>query len=82
VLLFVSCLHFAELPHVVGWVHLASMLFPCHVLSLSYVYILCSHNTKRATYIFNFIVFYTHNTYVPRSRPRNVSLCFAQTHRA
>jgi len=45
-----------------GWVHLASMLFPCHVLSLSYVYILCSHNTKRATYIFNFIVFYTHNT--------------------
>lgn len=45
-----------------GWVHLASMLFPCHVLSLSYVYILCSHSTKRATYIFNFIVFYTHNT--------------------
>jgi hypothetical protein len=45
-----------------GWVHLASMLFPCHVLSLSYVYILCSQNTKRATYIFNFIVFYTHNT--------------------
>jgi hypothetical protein len=45
-----------------GWVHLASMLFPCHVLSLSYVYILCSQNTKRSTYIFNFIVFYTHNT--------------------
>lgn len=48
-----------------GWVNLALMLFPCHVLSLCFIYILCTSNTDRATYLFNFIVFYSHYTYAP-----------------
>jgi len=61
-----------------GWIHLVQMLFPCHVLSLCYIYVLCTSNTRRATYMFNLIVFYTHNTFLALMFPdlENVKFLF------